>query len=317
MTTVLVARNVNEAFSNGWWKLKVQGIREKSRNGDVIVMPGPVITEYLHPDERVLFSPTRDANHVFHLIESIWMLSGDWAVAPLLQFNKRMVSFAEDDGYQHGAYGHRWRELFGHDQILYAIKELTEQPESRRCVIGMWHPAMDQRAPVKDVPCNTHIYLDVRGGKLNMTVCCRSNDMLWGAYGANAVHFSMLMEVIAAGVGVPLGVYRQFSNNFHVYTSVPGVDEMLANPPDFERTYPAVIPLLERGEDVVTFLDDCVRFMANKNTRCAFFTKVAQPLRHAYLERKAGHPYNYAVDQIAACDWKTGFIEWTQRRMTK
>ena len=33
--------------------------------------------------------------------------------------------------------------------------------------------------------------------KLCMTVCNRSNDMLWGAYGANVVHMSMLQEFVA------------------------------------------------------------------------------------------------------------------------
>ena len=82
---------------------------------------------------------------------------------------------------------------------------------------------------MKDKPCNTHIYFQVRrersfqGGKnthddyLDMTVCCRSNDIIMGAYGANAVHLSILQEYIAASVGVYVGRYYQFSNNYHMY----------------------------------------------------------------------------------------------------
>jgi len=54
---------------------------------------------------------------------------------------------------------------------------------------------------------------------LDMTVFNRSNDIIWGCYGANAVHFSMLQEVMAAWVGVPVGCYWQISDNWHAYIS--------------------------------------------------------------------------------------------------
>ena len=53
-----------------------------------------------------------------------------------------------------------------------------------------------------------------------MTVTNRSNDMIWGAYGANAVHMSVLLEYMAGMLGYGVGAYYQFSNNLHAYTSV-------------------------------------------------------------------------------------------------
>ena len=50
-----------------------------------------------------------------------------------------------------------------------------------------------------------------------MTVCNRSNDMLWGAYGANAVHMSMLQEYLASRLEIAVGEYTQISDSFHVY----------------------------------------------------------------------------------------------------
>lgn len=100
----------------------------------------------------------------------------------------------------------------------------------------------DLRGSWRDRPCNTHAYLRVRDVayqdpmvtdqnsaeweakivhgsnlKLDLTVCCRSNDAVWGAYGANAVHFSVLQEYLAARIGIGIGTYYQISNNFHVY----------------------------------------------------------------------------------------------------
>jgi len=101
----------------------------------------------------------------------------------------------------------------------------------------------DLRGKWKDRPCNTHVYLRVRSEKnfkssrnsaaevrlgnltvdhdqvLDLTVCCRSNDAIWGAHGANAVHFSVLQEYLAARIDVGVGTMYQLSNNYHCYVS--------------------------------------------------------------------------------------------------
>jgi hypothetical protein len=55
-------------------------------------------------------------------------------------------------------------------------------------------------------------------GRLDMVVFNRSNDVVWGAYGANAVHFSFLLEYLARWIGCEVGTYSQISVNFHGYT---------------------------------------------------------------------------------------------------
>jgi hypothetical protein len=54
-----------------------------------------VVTQYIRPTERVLFSPRRDANPVFHLMEALWMLAGESEVAWLSQFSSNIASYAE------------------------------------------------------------------------------------------------------------------------------------------------------------------------------------------------------------------------------
>ena len=92
----------------------------------------------------------------------------------------------------------------------------------RRAVLEMWDAEGELRMAnsCKDHPCNTHIYFNVRDNILDMTVCNRSNDMIWGALGANAVHMSILQEYIASHIGARVGIYTQFSNNLHAYTEV-------------------------------------------------------------------------------------------------
>ena len=314
----LRARNVNYAFKDAWWLLRANGAQEPSRNGPVMVAPEPVITVYTHPTERVLFNPTRDANGVFHLMESIWMLAGQNTVGWLGQFSANIKTYAEDNGEIHGAYGYRWRKWFGFDQLKRIVQVLKQDPTSRQAVLQMWDPTADLVGQWRDRPCNTEVFFDCRNGILNMTVVCRSNDILWGAYGANVVHFSVLQEVIAAGCGVPVGVYRQFSNNWHAYLENEQVQHFLTSPP--LESYDAYglcqpYPLVQPWETVEDFLADCEVFVQDNGAllRTDFMNKVAQPLRYAYLARKAGQPWR--LETIADCDWKLAFKQWTERRM--
>ena len=319
MSHVIRARNVEQAMGEGFAWLKVAGTTEESRNGPVRVAPGPVITEYLHPTERVVFNPVRDANPVFHLLESLWMLAGENDVRFLLPYNARMAAYAEPDYTVNGAYGHRWRSHFGVDQLVRVAEELKARPNSRQAVIAMWDPATDASPAWLDRPCNTHIYFDLRGGKLNMTVCCRSNDALWGAYGANAVHFSILQELLALELCAPVGAYRQMSNNLHAYTTVPVAAAFLDHPPEHDGAYPhTVIPLLLPHERMEDFLRDChalVLHNCDRGVITSFFHRVVMPLKDSYDLRRGGSAsWRYSLASVPDCDWKTAYTEWAGRR---
>ncbi len=314
----LVVRNVNKALTEGFWKLKTSGLFENSRNGKVLVFHHPVMTTYQRPWERVLFNPIRDANPVFHLMESIWMLAGrtdsDW----LLPFNSRMREYAESDGTIHGAYGFRWDGKW-QNQLLEIVDILRTDPESRRAVLTMWGPEEDLAQNYRDVPCNTHVYFDLRGRVLNMTVCNRSNDMLWGAYGANAVHFSILQEVMCEALNVPMGVYRQFSNNLHVYVNNPTVNQFLCSPPeDYSSVYDhAVTAWRIKVKSLRQFQLDCFHFTEGTfdliDPSNEWLLKVCKPLHDAYLDRKKGIKW-VTPPEIANVDFVVAFNEWAQRR---
>jgi hypothetical protein len=321
MTSVTItARNVNHALTSALFRLRHIGVTSGSRNGRVLRVPGPVLTEYTRPEERLLFAPVRDANHVFHLMETIWMLAGQNDVEWLLQFNSKFAQYAEEDGIQHGAYGYRWNWHFGTDQIAKVLDMLSEDVETRRAVIAMWDPRADLGANKKDLPCNTHIYFDVTyGDRLNMTVCCRSNDMIWGAYGANAVHFSMVHELIASELRMRMGSYFQLSNNMHLYTDFGQGSALLADPVTYdlysEEILP-IVPLLEDNESWLEFTEDC-KYLLQGHTFPAhtqFFRKVVRPLHDAYLLRKEGKSYAAAVEKMPHCDWKRAFQKWCDRR---
>lgn len=319
MTHVILAKNVNHAFKDAWWWLRAAGLRESSRNGNVLVAPGPVVTEYKRPWERVLWSPKRDANPVFHLMEAIWMIAGQNEVDWLSQFSHNIANYAEVNGVMHGAYGYRWRHEFAQDQLKSVIKILKDDPNSRQAVMQMWSAEVDLLSKKKDKPCNTHIYFDCRGGQLNMTVCCRSNDMLWGAYGANAVHMSFLQELIALELKSNVGIYRQMSNNFHVYTDLPMVKDFLENPPheSYDRYQEGAfaLPLLLEYETLKDFVDDCEHFVKDGKVMTTEFMKMAARLRDVYYLRKEKKDYAELLRTVTPCDWKGAFIDWAERRI--
>lgn len=229
MHTITV-RNVHAALPEGLRLLDLYGQIKDSRAGKVLVAPWPVMTIYKQPCERVLFWETRDANPFFHLMEALWMLAGRNDVEWLVRFNKKMRDFSDNGRTFHGAYGHRWRKHFVWedqplpvDQLGLVVELLKRHPDSRRAVIQMWDCTQDlmvDEALCRDVPCNDLIFVWNDNGSLNMTVMCRSNDIIWGAYGANAVHFSILQEYLAAKLGWQVGKLYQLSNNYHAYLDV-------------------------------------------------------------------------------------------------
>jgi len=235
---VLDVRNVNEALPKMLQHLEEKGERNSSRAGEVIVAPTPVTTVYRKPMERVLFSPIRDANPFFHLIEALWMLAGRRDVATLAHYVRRMSEFSDDGITFHGAYGHRMMVLQVIDQLFAVIALLKEQPQSRRAVIQIWDCKVDlhRHEKIKDIPCNLIVTPWIHNQLLDLTVFCRSNDVVWGAAGVNAVQFSILQEYLATKIGVGVGLLYQVSNNFHAYSKI-FEDLKVLRPPRDARHY--------------------------------------------------------------------------------
>ena len=330
----MIVRNVNEAFSTlrGYVRDLPENWREIAPRGmKTLEWRHVFITEYTHPCERVLFDPIRDANPFFHFFEALWILAGRRDVAFLQQFNSNIASFSDDGETFHGAYGDRikryqacetgWGEVA---QLSKAIHLLTADHDTRQVVISIWNPSLDLGAKTKDLPCNALLMLKIRDGALNITVCCRSNDAVWGAYGANVVQFSTLQEFIARAVGVDVGTYTQVSDSFHIY-----VDR-----PDFEKNFSRVMrtddpytlsevkpfPLIN-GTPWQEWLRQCEAFCSDVpslNNFDKYFTHVAGPLYLAWKLHKDGST-SEALECVEALpdgvDWKTACYRWLERRV--
>ena len=360
---VLRVPNVCEAMAAGLSLVPKMCYVESSRVGHVLVAPFPIATFYERPMERVLFCARRDANPFFHLMESVWMLAG-WQDARWLDryvgdFSSR---FAEDGGLQHGAYGYRWRQHFTdgttrngirqfRDQIVEIGRLLREKPETRQAVMAMWDPNQDLGAVKRDIPCNTHVYFRSRPAAeadtdkrrwLDVTVCCRSNDIIWGAYGANAVHMSIMGEVVAALSDMRLGAYYQISNNWHVYMdayarimgvqpsadgSAVDVRRLHADNRYVTGTIKNLVPIAQSQVEAEDVLVDARDFVSNRGksrdmfmTRTTWFEGVVLPMQKAHdlwKEGQAERALHVLHDECWADDWRTAAREWIMRRQAR
>lgn len=365
---VLDPRNVNYALPMGVDLVHRIGLPEPSRAGDVLRVPVPVTTVYSRPCERVLFHDWRDANPFFHLVESMWMLAGRNTLADLTPYVARMKEYSDDGGVtQPAAYGHRWRffadgrtngDLPAIDQLDWVVARLRDNERDRRVVIQMWDPETDMTAADaggRDVPCNLEALPWVSEGKLHLTVFNRSNDMVWGAYGANAVHFSVLLEYLAARIGLEVGTYTQISNNFHAYVETAG-DPQACWPTAWGGMDPyaqgLVVPFqlntdwdmsensvadpngAEGGimtafrrdrimrQDLTVFFEHGAAESSTK-ARWPFLKRVVVPMALAHQHWK-GHRgedrYEGALeilDRCEASDWRLAGKEWIMRRYNK
>jgi thymidylate synthase len=336
-------RNAHQALPVVLKDLISYGVKEDSRNGPVLRFPMPVTTVYGAPLERVVFHEARDANPFFHFYESLWMLDGRNTVGDLTRFVKRMQDFSDDGEHLWAAYGFRWRCAFHFDQLDQIINRLRDNRYDRRQVLAMWDAELDLRQPDagiewgKDLPCNTHVYFqrdnNKAGGPLNMMVCNRSNDIIMGAYGANCVHFSYLLEYIASGIGCPVGRYWQVSMNFHAYLNdvarlyQRGTLESTNDCPYTTQSADHHPLMAAVGNDDVLFWDEQLQQFMEDEERGApfrsdkypdpFFWNVAAPILEShriYRETKNVAKARGPLQDCRDSAWRIACTQWLNRR---
>lgn len=323
---IFETRNVHDLLPKALDRLYRQGVQRDTRNGPVLQLAGPSLICYERPMERVLFWPERDANPFFHLAESMWMLAGRKDVGYPAKFVKNMERFSDDGMTLRGAYGYRWRHHFLFDQLATITRNLKENHTCRRQVLQMWDAATDlqHQTGCRDIPCNTHAYLAISGGRLDLTACNRSNDIVWGCLGANAVHMSVLQEYMAGRIGVGVGKYYQFSNNLHGYLDtiepLRGLVMRQGEASPYEIGGAAATPL-NNGQEPEAFAEDLRKLgePGERGYRSTFFKQVFGPMEEVHRVFKADGP-SVALSScpaIGASDWRQAAEEWLKRRVEK
>lgn len=352
---VIQAVNVNDAYEYGWKHVIAYGKRSNSRAGECYALDEPLAVTYARPEQRVLFDANRDANPFFHLFEALWLLAGRndarWLDRFVGDFSSR---FAEEDGHLHGSYGFRWRKHFDldgegnpnlPDQLDTVVRLLKANPDDRRVVIQMWDAVSDLGQQRKDIPCNLMVVPRIRYGRvkdyagfgmdepeqlLDITVFNRSNDIVWGMFGANAVQFSMLQEYLAGRIGVGIGKYTQISTNAHMY-ALHAKGNRTARPEyqGFRGGYPSTRPMGSHWDDWDGDLKQFFKWTEEPEqpfyahlVANMWFYHTAFPLFIAHVRWKQ----RCYVDALSvlndpgfdiAPDWRLAAINWMERRLNR
>lgn len=337
------ARNYNQLAPVVYQALFQYGLPGPSRNGDVVRLPGVTTLIVERPWERVNFDPYRDANPFFHLLEAMSMLAPHNDAEFLAHFAKNMLSYSDDGKTFNAFYGTR---IFQHgeygDQLQAVIDTLTADPDSRQCVVQIWHPS-DLRKVTKDKACNLLMIFSVNEkGELTMTTVNRSNDAIWGILtGANVVHFSFFQEYVALALGRVMGPWTHVTNNLHVYTANPkwpGIVHSSATAEDWYETKmtmsvtPLWLPTVPVNCEPLNTAFREAAFKAivgmkwaiqNRVTYCEhsqhfpFLRDTVQHVFNTWQLHKGKFPEEIILKEAAliqAPDWKLACTEWLQRR---
>lgn len=195
--------------------------------------------------------------------EWCWYLSGTNAtefVAYYLPGYRRY----DEGGQVYGGYGPRWFDFDGRNQVEFVIDRLRRDPASRRAVIQVFD-RRDVAEPHKDVPCTCTLQFLVRSSGLQLITYMRSNDVYLGLP-HDLFAFTMLQELVARSIGVPLGPYVHVVGSLHLYER--NIDDArayldegwqsrvsMAPMPDRDP-WPLVERFLERERDLRTGLVD-------------------------------------------------------------
>jgi thymidylate synthase len=152
--------------------------------------------------------------------EQVWFLMGSRKPVEFIdQYTKIWNDFTNINGVVNSAYGFRWRYYFGRDQIGQLIKLIEKDPSSRQGVVITWDAAEDglnAELKKKNVPCPISFTVNIIGGKLHFHTIFRSNDMVVGCP-FDVAGFALMQRILAARLGVGVGVYSHSISNAHIY----------------------------------------------------------------------------------------------------
>ncbi len=171
--------------------------------------------------QRHVALPARRTNPIFCFAEALWYLAGTNDLSFISHYAPGITKYSADGRTLQGtAYGPR---IFRYprvelDQWARIRTVLREDPDSKRAVIQIFDPAELQESGNIDVACTLALQFLIRDGALCMVGFMRANDAFRGMV-SDVFSFTMLQEMMARQLGVPVGTYHHQVGSMHVYES--------------------------------------------------------------------------------------------------
>ena len=152
--------------------------------------------------------------------ELLWFLTGDTNIAYLKENGVSIWDeWADEDGNLGPVYGKQWRSWQtpggAHiDQITALVKQLKNNPVSRRHIVTAWNPADVDNMALPPCQCLFQFY--VAKGKLSCQLYQRSADIFLGVP-FNIASYALLTQMLAQVCDLEAGDFVHTLGDAHLY----------------------------------------------------------------------------------------------------
>lgn len=167
--------------------------------------------------------------------ELLWFLSGDTNIKYLKDNGVSIWDeWADTNGQLGPVYGHQWRsfgsgkkgeqrcgttltqDLPGVDQIADLLKQIKNNPDSRRLIVSAWNPVDVPHMALP--PCHSLFQFYVADGKLSCQLYQRSADVFLGVP-FNIASYALLTHMIAHVCDLEVGDFVHTLGDAHLYSN--------------------------------------------------------------------------------------------------
>ena len=176
------------------------------------------------------------------IYELLWFLRGDTNIQYLHDHKVSIWDeWADEEGNLGPVYGSQWRSWPDGkggtiDQIDNVVRQIQENPFSRRLMVTAWNPAEieDMALP----PCHCLFQFYVNGGRLSCQLYQRSADIFLGVP-FNIASYALLTMMMAQVCGLQAGDFVHTLGDAHIYTN--HIDQCRLQLTRTPRTLPRMI----------------------------------------------------------------------------
>ncbi|OSI32630.1 thymidylate synthase [Neisseria dumasiana] len=154
--------------------------------------------------------------------ELLWFLKGDTNIQYLKDNNVSIWDeWADENGDLGPVYGYQWRSWPAPDgthvdQITNLVKQIKNNPDSRRLIVSAWNPALVDEMALP--PCHALFQFYVADGKLSCQLYQRSADIFLGVP-FNIASYALLTMMMAQVCGLQPGEFIHSFGDAHLYSN--------------------------------------------------------------------------------------------------
>ena len=167
--------------------------------------------------------------------ELLWFLKGETNVRYLKENGVSIWDeWADANGDLGPVYGYQWRSWPAPDgrhidQISQVMRDLKQNPDSRRMIVSAWNVADLPRMALQ--PCHAFFQFYVAEGRLSCQMYQRSADIFLGVP-FNIASYALLTHMVAQQADLEVGEFVWTGGDCHLYSNhMQQVEEQLKREP--------------------------------------------------------------------------------------